>query len=470
MSASSGYQVDDMPGYADTRRLDELRAAEYRHLDAQTYLDYTGSGVAAAAQIRAHADRLIGHCYGNPHSENPTSSASTRLVERAREAILAFFNASPDEYAVVFTPNASGACRLVGEAYPFGRGGRLVLTGDNHNSVNGIREFARARGADVVHVPVRSPALRVREADLTAALGHRRGLLVFPAQSNFSGVQHPLGWVALAQARGYDVLLDAAAFVPANRLDLGRVRPDFVPVSWYKVFGYPTGVGCLIARREALARLRRPWFAGGTIQAVSALGGWHVLAPDETAFEDGTLNFLSVPDVEFGIRWVEDIGMDLIHRRVGCLTSLLLRRLTGLRHSDGSPMIRIYGPEGADRRGGTVAFNVLGPRGGIVDERIVARDSAAAGISVRTGCFCNPGAGEGAFEISENALRRTANARMRTLDDYLDVLGLPSGGAVRASLGLVSNVADVERLIEFLDAVYGDREPDATGLKPRERC
>jgi selenocysteine lyase/cysteine desulfurase len=162
--------------------------------------------------------------------------------------------------------------------------------------------------------------------------------------------------------------------------------------------------------------------------------------------------------------------MDLIHRRVGCLTSLLLRRLTGLRHSDGSPMIRIYGPEGADRRGGTVAFNVLGPRGGIVDERIVARDSAAAGISVRTGCFCNPGAGEGAFEISENALRRTANARMRTLDDYLDVLGLPSGGAVRASLGLVSNVADVERLIEFLDAVYGDREPDATGLRPRERC
>ncbi|WP_243717083.1 aminotransferase class V-fold PLP-dependent enzyme [Actinomadura darangshiensis] len=459
-----------MPGYAETRRLDELRATEYRHLDAHTYLDYTGSGVAAAAQIRAHTDRLLGGCYGNPHSENPTSSASTRLVERAREAILAFFNASPDEYAVVFTPNASGACRLVGEAYPFEGGGRLVLTGDNHNSVNGIREFARARGAEVVHVPVRSPGLRVRQAEVDAALGGGRGLLVFPAQSNFSGVQHPLSWVGLAHDRGYDVLLDAAAFVPANRLDLSRVHPDFVPVSWYKVFGYPTGVGSLVARREALARLRRPWFSGGTIQAVSALGGWHVLAPDETAFEDGTLNFLSIPDVEFGVRWVEDIGMDLVHRRVGCLTSLLLRRLAGLRHSGGSPMIRLYGPEGTGGRGGTVAFNVLDPRGGIVDERIVARDSAAAGISVRTGCFCNPGAGEGAFEISEHALRSTANRRMRTLDDYLGVLGLPSGGAVRASLGLVSNVADVDHLIEFLDTVYGDREPDAAGLKPRERC
>ncbi|WP_433469689.1 aminotransferase class V-fold PLP-dependent enzyme [Spirillospora sp. CA-128828] len=470
MSVSSDSQVDVMPGYAETRRLDELRAAEYRHLDVQTYLDYTGAGVAAEAQIRAHAERLTGHCYGNPHSENPTSSASTGLVDQAREAILAFFNASPEEYAVVFTPNASGACRLVGEAYPFERGGRLVLTGDNHNSVNGIREFAKARGAEVVHVPVRGPGLRVREAEIRAALGGRRGLLVYPAQSNFSGVQHPLSWIGLAQAHGYDVLLDAAAFVPANRLDLSLVHPDFVPVSWYKVFGYPTGVGCLIARREALARLRRPWFAGGTIQAVSALGGWHVLAPDETAFEDGTLNFLSIPDVEFGVRWVEDIGMDLIHRRVGCLTSLLLRRLADLRHSDGSPLIRFYGPDGTDRRGGTVAFNVLDPRGRIVDERIVARDSAAAGISVRTGCFCNPGAGEGAFEISEHALRGTAGRRMRTLDDYLGVLGLPSGGAVRASLGLVSNVADVDRLTEFLDAAYGDREPNATGLKPRERC
>ncbi|MGH8964321.1 MAG: aminotransferase class V-fold PLP-dependent enzyme, partial [Actinomycetes bacterium] len=162
MSASSDFRPG-MSGYEATRRLDELRATEYRHLDenGQTYLDYTGSGVASTAQLLAHVERLSGRCYGNPHSENPTSSASTALVERARARILAFFNASPDEYAVVFTPNASGACRLVGEAYPFERGDRLVLTGDNHNSANGLREFARARGAETVHVPVRGPDLRV---------------------------------------------------------------------------------------------------------------------------------------------------------------------------------------------------------------------------------------------------------------------------------------------------------------------
>ena len=67
-------------------------------------------------------------------------------------------------------------------------------------------------------------------------------------------------------------LLDAAAFVPTSKLDLSEVKPDFVPISFYKMFGYPTGLGALIARREALAKLHRPWFAGGTITVASVHG------------------------------------------------------------------------------------------------------------------------------------------------------------------------------------------------------
>jgi len=37
------------------------------------------------------------------------------------------------------------------------------------------------------------------------------------------------------------VLLDAAAFVPTNRLDLRVVTPDFVAISFYKMFGYRPG-------------------------------------------------------------------------------------------------------------------------------------------------------------------------------------------------------------------------------------
>jgi selenocysteine lyase/cysteine desulfurase len=461
------------PEYAGTATLDVLRATEYAHLDRSggVYLDYTGAGVPAAAQLAAHAARLTASCYGNPHSENPTARASDDLVASARHAVLRYLNASPDEYAVIFTPNATAACRLVGEAYPFGGGRDLVLTFDNHNSVNGIRQFARDRGAGVRYVPVTPPELRVDERDVAAALDSPTpGLFAFPAQSNFTGVRHPLRWVQLARERGYDVLLDAAAFLPTRRLDLSAVPADFVCMSWYKVFGYPTGLGCLVARRDALARLRRPWFAGGTIVAVSVQPDWHVLADDESAFEDGTLNFLSIPDVEFGLSWVDGIGMDVIGCRVACLTGWLLDRLRAMRHGNGQPMVHVYGPPDLRERGGTVAFNFLGPDGSLVDERLVAAESAAAGFSLRTGCFCNPGAGEGAFGIDGRALGGSGAWGARTVDEYLTLMGLPTGGAIRVSFGLASTVDDVERFVEFAQRTYRDRLADTSELAPRLRC
>jgi selenocysteine lyase/cysteine desulfurase len=472
------------PGYLGTEPLDRLRATEYSYLDAggHVYLDYAGAGLPARAQLKVHAMRIRGGYFGNPHSENPASVASSELIEQARLAVLAHFNAPPDEYAAVFTPNATGACRLVGEAYPFGPRTRLVLTQDNHNSVNGIREFARSRGASTRYVPFSSPELRVDDAAVAQALarswpgglgrrpGARRGLLAYPAQSNFSGVQHPLRWIQTAHARGYDVLLDAAAYVPSNRLDLSVVKPDFVPVSWYKVAGYPTGVGCLIARREALARLRRPWFAGGSVYLASVQAGWHTLAAGEARFEDGTLSFLQIPDVTSALSWVNGIGIDLIHQRVMCLTGWLLDRLGALRHGNGEPMARIYGPAGTRDRGGTVAFNLLDPGGRVVDERAVARDTAAAGISIRTGCFCNPGAIEGAFQLTRHDWRTALRGRARTMDAYLDLLGMPSGGAVRASVGLASNVEDVERFLAFVEMTYRDRVIGTDGLAPRRGC
>jgi selenocysteine lyase/cysteine desulfurase len=462
---------DLYPEYAATAALDELRVQEYPHLDhaGEVYLDYTGAGVYSLAQLRAHQDRLAARCYGNPHSANPTSVASTELVESARSAVLDFLHADPAEYAAIFTPNATGACRLVGESYPFGRGRELVMTFDNHNSVNGVREYARRAGARLRYVPAERPELRTSDAAVRSAL-RRGGLFAFPAQSNFTGVQHSLDWIEWAHQAGYDVLLDVAAYLPTNPLDLSVVKPDFVPISWYKVFGHPTGVGCLVARRDALARLRRPWFAGGTIAAVSVVGDWHQMLTDESGFEDGTLDFLGIPDVEFGLSWVRAVGVETIRTRVRCLTGWMLQRLCELRHGNGNPLVRVYGPRDTRSRGGTVALNFLAPDGTIVDERLVADEAAARGLSLRTGCFCNPGAGEGAFDIGRQAMRGSRRWGVRTIDDYLDLIGLPTGGAVRVSLGLASNLTDVERFLEFAEKTYRDRPAATAALAPRLRC
>ena len=71
------------PGYQGTALLDELRATEYSYLDAgrHTYLDYTGAGLPAQAQLAAHAERIRSGCFGNPHSDSPASTASTAATQ-----------------------------------------------------------------------------------------------------------------------------------------------------------------------------------------------------------------------------------------------------------------------------------------------------------------------------------------------------------------------------------------------------
>ncbi len=223
-AAGSTYQVflAEYPGYAGTRVLDVLRETEYRRLDVggHVYLDYTGGGLYPEALLREHMTLLSDGVFGNPHSKNPTSLAMTDLVERARASVLRYFNADPDEYTAIFTPNATDALRLVAEAYPFAEGGRYLLTADNHNSVNGIREVARAKGARVTYALILRDDLRIDGGTIASELAQAnpgaRNLFAFPAQSNFTGAQHPLEWIDEAHARGWDVLLDAAAFAPAN--------------------------------------------------------------------------------------------------------------------------------------------------------------------------------------------------------------------------------------------------------------
>ena len=461
LAAAEEDFCEKFPGYAATATIDALRAADYAQLDERghVYLDYTGGGLYAASQLRRHMQMLEGGIFGNPHSHNPSSSAMTEIVEGARAKVLDYFHASAEEYAVIFTANASTALKLVGESYPFGPGGRYVLTFDNHNSVNGIREFARSKGAGIAYVPLELPAMTVDEAALETFLEERNeeahNLFAFPAQSNFSGVQHPLRWIEQARKLGWDVLLDAAAFVPTNRLDLSVWHPDFVSISFYKMFGYPTGIGCLLARRQALAKLSRPWFSGGTITVASVQGDKHYFAEGAAAFEDGTVDYLNIPAVKIGLEHLEAVGIEAIHERCRCLTGWLLEQITALKHSNGRKLIRLYGPATAEGRGGAMTMNFYNAQDQVIDHLEIELAASRANISLRTGCFCNPGGGEAALELSKTELigcfRNGGETKVRrfTPEDFRLCIDGKSTGAVRVSVGLASNFRDVYRFVEF---------------------
>jgi selenocysteine lyase/cysteine desulfurase len=443
--------------HRDESYFDELRTLEYARLDAddQAYLDFTGSGLYAERQIKSHAQRLRSSILGNPHSENGPSLFSTAIIHRAKSRLLDFVDAPCGEYVVVFTANTSAAIKLVGESFPFGNECAFVLSADNHNSVNGIREFARAGHSAVSYIGLDSE-LKLADAQRALAASRRSdwNLLAFPAQSNFSGAKHPLSLIRSAQQIGYRVLLDAAAFLPTSRLSLREYPADFVALSMYKITGYPTGVGALIARKESLAGLSRPWFAGGTVQYASVQNDRHMLTErNGEGFEDGTPAFLDISAVTDGLDLLEEIGIDRINRHVTNHASRLLEALSRLRSKSGAPLVRIYGPRSSEARGATIAFNVIGHDGKAIPFGRVIERARNEGVSLRGGCFCNPGASEFAFGFSA---RRTASCLDAlggefSIEKFSDCLGpdIPAG-AVRASMGIATNRRDVDRALAII--------------------
>jgi molybdenum cofactor sulfurtransferase len=145
--------------------------------------------------------------------------------------------------------------------------------------------------------------------------------------------------------------------------------------------------------------------------------------------------------------------VELIHDRVAGLTGWLLAELTALRHSNDAPLVRIYGPTDTECRGGTIAFNFFDPDARLVDFHKVEQLANSFNISLRTGCFCNPGAGELAHGLTADEMAEAfQNEERMTMDQFQAIVlsrHQKSAGAVRVSLGIASNFADVHRFLGF---------------------
>lgn len=431
----------------------QLRVNEFSRLDEekQVYLDYTGGNLFAKSQLDKHYKMLSEHTFGNPHSTNPTSQHSTKLVEEARAAVIRFFRA--EDYYCVFTQNASMALQIVGEGYPFSDDGHFLYCIDNHNSVNGIREYCSRNGGSHDFFPIHFDTLSISEEDLLAKLKASKKenkLLAYPAQSNVSGVKHDLSYIKTAQDLGWDVLLDAAAYVPTSILDLSVHKPDFVSVSFYKIFGYPTGIGCLLVKKTKFNKLQKKWFAGGTVNLASGKTPYYLLIENHERFENGTLNYLGIPAVKIGLEFIESIGMQRINERVDSLAKYLYDALKSLKHSNGTHQLNIIGPEDRKSCGGTLIMTFNNPDGSKIWFEKVEALANSKNISIRTGCFCNPGIDETSYCLSIEELTRCySGLNDRNHKEIIDALK-KIRGAIRVSVGLATSQKDLDAFIAFV--------------------
>ncbi|KAF7369847.1 Molybdenum cofactor sulfurase [Mycena sanguinolenta] len=390
------------------------------------------------------------------------STLSASCADEARASVLSFFHASSDEYTVIFTPNASGALKLVGEAYPFTDESRYLLACDSHNSVHGIREFAGRYGAGVHYIP------STPKGGLDVTTAHRLlfrhqpnspdaapCLFVMTAQSNISNAKSPLSITQYAGALGYNTVLDAAALAPTSYISLTDYPVDAMAVSFYKMFGFPTGVGALVAKKSFLRKLRRPWFAGGNVDVVQVPGTVVTLSSKlHERFEDGTVNFLSLAAVGDGIRFLSAY-MPFLPLRLSTLLHYLASSLSKLRHDKtDTPVVRILSALPSRRLtsvgaqsdvGSILSLLFLAPSGEMLPNSFIAHAASRMCISLRTGCMCNPGGAATLLGI-EDAMQELYDGV--TLGAFEQAMGRELG-VIRVSLGLASNFQEVWNVIRF---------------------
>ena len=104
-----------------------------------------------------------------------------------------------------------------------------------------------------------------------------------------TGFKAPLYLLQHASSQGFHTLLDSAALAPSTRISLSGSQMnnsvDALTISLYKIIGYPTGLGALVIKKKFLSQLKKPWFAGGTVDVAQVPGSAFTLLDGPERFE-----------------------------------------------------------------------------------------------------------------------------------------------------------------------------------------
>ncbi|KAK4968124.1 hypothetical protein LTR28_002169 [Elasticomyces elasticus] len=457
--------------------VEDFRDREYPQLKGKVYLDHGGTTLYAKSLVEEFSADLIANLYGNPHSASTPSALAGHRVDAIRERALRFFNADPEHFDLVFVANATAAIKLVIDCFKdhAASSNTPVWYGyhrDAHTSLVGVRESTKMHRCFTSDEEV---DIWINSGGLGGPRARQLGLFAYPGQSNMTGRRLPLSWPGRIR-KGFHkaatyTLLDAAALASTAQIDLSdaATAPDFVALSFYKIFGFPN-IGALIVRKESAHVLKdRKFFGGGTVEMVISINDtWH--AKKDTSIhdrlEDGTLPFHSIFALDHAMNVHERLygqsPMKFISHHTAQLGRQLYDGLSSMRHSNGAPLALIYKDEGAQYgdpsiQGATVAFNVLRPDGSLVGFQDVEQAADDRQIFVRSGSLCNPG-GVATYLRWSPAEMKAAYASGHRCSHPTQTMNGKATGVVRASLGAMNISSDVTALLAFLAETYVDAE------------
>jgi molybdenum cofactor sulfurtransferase len=418
---------------------------------------------------------LISNLYGNPHSDSTPSAVAGHRIDTIREKALRFFKADPEEWDLVFVANATAAIKLTIECLTdhAASSHKQLWYGyhrDSHTSVVGVRELTTTSRCFASDDEVEK---WIECGGIGGPLPRQLGLFAYPGQSNMTGRRLPLTWPGMIKqkvlrANTY-TLLDAAALASTAQLDLSNTQesPDFVALSFYKIFGFPN-IGALLVQKSAAHVLtKRKYFGGGTVDMVVTINDtWHArkTATIHDALEDGTLPFHSIFALDHAINVHQRLygpePMKFISRHTAQLSKQLHDNLYNLRHRNGKPVVRMYKEPStvygdSKTQGATIAFNVMKSDGSLIPYTEVEKSANGHGIYIRSGSLCNPGGMATYLEWSPEQMK-AAFASGHRCSNPTEIVNGKATGVVRVSLGGMSTASDIRALIYFLRASYVD--------------
>ncbi|XP_031593761.1 molybdenum cofactor sulfurase isoform X1 [Oreochromis aureus] len=470
-------QVSGRYGYGENFR--DVIEQEFTRIKGITYLDHAAATLYPESVLKDYCRDITSNLYGNPHSHNPSSRLTHDTVDRVRYRVLQHFNTTPEEYSVIFTSGCTAALKLVAESFPWRShtesqaGSHFCYLTDSHTSVVGMRGLTSSRG--VVTQPVSPQELENRakdEAQVEDVICQTPHLFCYPAQSNFSGRKYPLSHVKGIQARRlypacahqgrWFVLLDAACYVSCSPLSLQDCPADFIPISFYKIFGFPTGLGALLVRNDAADILKKTYFGGGTAAAYLSGEDYYVQAANiSDRFEDGTVSFLDIIGLNHAFEALYRItgGMHNIQQHTFGLARYTYMLLSSLCHGNGRPVAHIYTEGQFDSpitQGAVLNFNLMDSNGQIIGYSQVDRMANLYNIHVRTGCFCNTGACQSFLGITNQRVKRNLQAG-HVCGDNIDIVDGQPTGSVRVSFGYMSTFEDCQKFLNFVAECFVEK-------------
>ena len=302
-------------------------------------------------------------------------SRATDAYERAREKVAAFIHA-PSERQIVFTRGTTESLNMIAHGYARKRlreGDEIVITPmEHHSNLIPWQQVAQATGATLKYVPLQSDGT-VSLADVEAIITQNTKIVSMTHVSNVLGAVNPIREVAaIAHRHGAIMVVDGAQSVPHMAVDVRDLDCDFLAFSGHKMMG-PTGIGVLYGKREVLEQMEPSHFGGEMIDTVELFQSTWKEAPWK--FEGGTPIIAGAVGLAVAIDYLNEIGMDTIHRLDAQLTSYAMERLGAIAD------LTIYGPSG--ERGALVTFNVLG-----IHPHDVSTVLDSEGVAIRAGHHC----------------------------------------------------------------------------------